>query len=82
MPSTRRLASFWSEHGLEDEDRVGYMESPLGQAMGFLAKALSESPLNDAKIAFATMQAGDYDEAVAEKKLEVEPVGSGRVVGR
>ena len=49
------------------------MESPLGQALGFLAKALSESPLNDAKIAFAKMQAGDYDEAKAEERLE-EPI--------
>eukprot|EP00913_Durusdinium_trenchii_P016284 g15303.t1 len=47
------------------------MESPFGQAMGFLAKALSESPLNDAKIAFAKMQAGDYDEAAAEKNKVV-----------
>mmetsp|Transcript_58397 Transcript_58397/g.127763 ORF Transcript_58397/g.127763 Transcript_58397/m.127763 type:complete len:89 (+) Transcript_58397:49-315(+) len=30
----------------KDEDRVDYMESPFGQAIGWLAKALSESPLN------------------------------------
>eukprot|EP00435_Cladocopium_sp_Y103_P010170 s1352_g2.t1 len=54
----------------DDEDRVDYMESPFGQAMGWLAKALSESPLNDAKISFAKMQAGEYDEEAAQKKLE------------
>ena len=54
----------------KDEDRVNYMESPFGQAMGWLAKALSESPLNDAKISFAKMQAGEYDEEAAQKKLE------------
>ncbi|CAJ1400064.1 unnamed protein product [Effrenium voratum] len=54
----------------KDDDRVNYMESPLGQFLGSIAKAMSDSPLNDAKIWFAQTQAGEYDEAAARGKLE------------
>mmetsp|Transcript_59587 Transcript_59587/g.156665 ORF Transcript_59587/g.156665 Transcript_59587/m.156665 type:complete len:218 (-) Transcript_59587:79-732(-) len=58
------------EGGRTDEDRLAFMDSPVGQALGWLSKALAESPLNDAKIAFAKMQAGEYDEAEYTAKVD------------
>mmetsp|Transcript_10728 Transcript_10728/g.15139 ORF Transcript_10728/g.15139 Transcript_10728/m.15139 type:complete len:216 (-) Transcript_10728:38-685(-) len=58
------------EGSSKDEARVAYMESPFGQALGVVAQALSSGPLNDAKIAFAKFQAGEYDEAAVKAKLE------------
>jgi len=54
----------------KDKERVEYMESPLGQFLGVIAKGLSSGPLNEAKIWFAKSQAGEYDEAAMSAKLE------------
>lgn len=53
-----------------DQERLEFMESPLGQLIGFIAKGLSTGPLNEGKIWFAKLQAGEYDEAVVSAKLE------------
>eukprot|EP00929_Paragymnodinium_shiwhaense_P089459 TRINITY_DN49607_c0_g1_i1.p3 TRINITY_DN49607_c0_g1~~TRINITY_DN49607_c0_g1_i1.p3 ORF type:complete len:139 (-),score=34.77 TRINITY_DN49607_c0_g1_i1:296-712(-) len=53
-----------------DEERLEFMNSPIGQAIGAFAKFLSESPLNDGKIWWAVSQAGEYDEAAAKKNLD------------
>merc|ERR1719265_325009 len=53
-----------------DEERLEFMNSPVGQAIGFLAKALADSPLNDGKIWFAKVQAGEYDPAPVQAKLD------------
>ncbi|CAK0843932.1 unnamed protein product [Prorocentrum cordatum] len=54
----------------KDKERLEFMDSPIGQAIGAFAKFLSDSPLNDGKIAFAKMQAGDFDEAAVGKKVD------------
>lgn len=53
-----------------DEERLEFMNSPVGQFIGGLAKFLQDSPLNEGKIWFTVSQAGDYDEAAAAKKLD------------
>mmetsp|Transcript_52919 Transcript_52919/g.115567 ORF Transcript_52919/g.115567 Transcript_52919/m.115567 type:complete len:209 (-) Transcript_52919:144-770(-) len=53
-----------------DEERLEFMNSPVGQFITWAAKALSDSPLNDAKIAFAKMQAGDFDEKAYTAKVD------------
>lgn len=53
-----------------DDERLEFMDSPLGQVIGFLAKGLSSGPLNEGKIWFAKMQAGEYDEAAVSAKLQ------------
>mmetsp|Transcript_57806 Transcript_57806/g.161323 ORF Transcript_57806/g.161323 Transcript_57806/m.161323 type:complete len:148 (-) Transcript_57806:360-803(-) len=58
------------DSGRTDEERLAFMNSPVGQAIGAFANFLANSPLNDGKIWFAKMQAGDYDKAVVGAKLD------------
>mmetsp|Transcript_5435 Transcript_5435/g.16083 ORF Transcript_5435/g.16083 Transcript_5435/m.16083 type:complete len:147 (-) Transcript_5435:142-582(-) len=46
------------------------MDSPLGRAVGALAKFASESPLNDGKLWLAKMQAGEYDKGTVRAKVD------------
>lgn len=59
-----------SDGGRTDEERLAFMDSPLGQAIGAFAKFLSDSPLNDGKIWFAKMQAGEYDRERVGAKVD------------
>lgn len=56
--------------GRSDEERLAFMDSPLGQAIGAFANFLSSSPLNDGKIWFAKQQAGEYDEAKVKAQVD------------
>eukprot|EP00448_Togula_jolla_P039901 CAMPEP_0170645250 /NCGR_PEP_ID=MMETSP0224-20130122/42967_1 /TAXON_ID=285029 /ORGANISM="Togula jolla, Strain CCCM 725" /LENGTH=225 /DNA_ID=CAMNT_0010976429 /DNA_START=57 /DNA_END=735 /DNA_ORIENTATION=+ len=56
--------------GRTDEDRLEFMNSPVGQVVGAVASALSTGPLNEGKIWLAKTMAGDYDEAAVSAKLE------------
>eukprot|EP00931_Biecheleriopsis_adriatica_P061128 TRINITY_DN36746_c0_g1_i1.p2 TRINITY_DN36746_c0_g1~~TRINITY_DN36746_c0_g1_i1.p2 ORF type:complete len:132 (-),score=27.06 TRINITY_DN36746_c0_g1_i1:294-689(-) len=68
-PQSRRVA-LQADKERTDEERLQFMESPLGQLIGGAAKLLSSGPLNEGKIWFAKMQAGEYDEAAVAAKLE------------
>lgn len=66
----RRAQGATDEQKKSDDERLEFMNSPVGQAIGFIAKGLSSGPLNDGKIWFAKMQAGEYDEAAVSAKLQ------------
>lgn len=60
-PQWTMLRAEGGDKGKSDEERIAFMDSPVGQAIGAFAKFLADSPLNDGKIWFAKMQAGEYD---------------------
>mmetsp|Transcript_98295 Transcript_98295/g.194758 ORF Transcript_98295/g.194758 Transcript_98295/m.194758 type:complete len:144 (-) Transcript_98295:472-903(-) len=72
-PTTHRGVALRAEEKSseqKDKERLEFMESPLGQLIGFIAKGLSSGPLNEGKIWFAKLQAGEYDEAATSAKVE------------